>query len=61
MCKSHKKFIYGCIKGGARAREFEEAIEWLVSAGILNRVYNVSKPEHPLKAFDQLNFSNFFV
>jgi hypothetical protein len=55
LAKPNKKFIYGAIKEGARAREFEEAIEWLVSAGMLNRVYNVSKPEHPLKAFDQLN------
>ena len=61
LAKSNEKFIYGSIKKGARAREFEEAIEWLVSAGILNRVYNVSKPEHPLKAFDQLNcFKLFF-
>ena len=55
LAKENKKFIYGCIKEGARAREYEEAIEWLVSAGMLNRVYNASKPEHPLKAFDQLN------
>ena len=39
----------------------EEAIEWLVSAGMLNRVYNVSKPEHPLKAFDQLNNFKLFL
>jgi predicted AAA+ superfamily ATPase len=61
LAKSNEKFIYGSIKEGARAREFEEAIEWLVSAGMLNRVYNVSKPEHPLKAFDQLNFFKLFL
>ena len=61
LAKGNEKFIYGCIKEGARAREFEEAIEWLVSAGILNRVYNVSKPEHPLKAFDQLNYFKLFL
>ena len=61
LAKKNEKFIYGCIKEGARAREFEEAIEWLVSAGMLTRVYNVSRPEHPLKAFDQLNcFKLFF-
>ncbi|MCL2009566.1 MAG: ATP-binding protein [Synergistaceae bacterium] len=59
--KGNEKFIYGCIKPGARAREYEEAIEWLVSAGMLNRVYNVSKPEHPLKAFDQLNYFKLFL
>ena len=53
LAKENKKFIYGAVREGARAREFEEAIEWLVSAGMLNRVYNVSKPEHPLPAFDK--------
>jgi len=61
LAKGNEKFIYGCVKEGARAREFEEAIEWLESAGILNRVYNVSKPEHPLKAFDQLNYFKLFL
>ena len=61
LAKSSGKFVYGCVKEGARAREFEEAIEWLVSAGMLNRVYNVSKPEHPLKAFDQLNHFKLFL
>ena len=61
LAKPNEKFIYGCIKEGARARDFEEAIEWLVSAGMLNRVYNVSKPEHPLKAFDQLNNFKLFL
>jgi len=61
LAKSNEKFIYGCLKEGARAREFEEAIEWLVSAGMVNRVYNVSKTEHPLKAFDQLNNFKLFL
>ena len=61
LAKANEKFIYGCIREGARAREFEEAIEWLVSAGMLNRIYNVSKPEHPLKAFDQLNYFKLFL
>ena len=61
LAKENEKFIYGCLKEGARAREFEEAIEWLVSAGIITRVYNVSKPEHPLSAFDQLNHFKLFV
>ncbi|MDR0519147.1 MAG: ATP-binding protein [Clostridiales Family XIII bacterium] len=61
LAKGNEKFIYGSLKEGARAREFEEAIEWLVSAGMLNRVYNVSKPEHPLKAFDQTNHFKLFL
>ena len=61
LAKPNEKFLYGALKEGARAREFEEAIEWLVSAGMLNRIYNVSKPEHPLKAFDQLNNFKLFL
>ncbi|MEG0369320.1 MAG: AAA family ATPase, partial [Hungatella sp.] len=55
LAKDNEKFVYGCVREGARAREFEDAIEWLVSAGMLSRIYNVSKPEHPLSAFDQLS------
>ncbi len=55
LSKSNEKFIYGAVREGGRARDFEEAIEWLVSAGMLNRVYNVSKIEHPLAAFDKLD------
>ncbi len=61
LAKSNEKFIYGAVKDGARAREFEEAIEWLVSAGILNRVYNVSKVEHPLSTFDKLDQFKLFL
>ena len=57
LAKENEKFIYGCVKQGARAREFEEAIEWLVSAGLVIRIYDVTKPEHPLKAFE--DFSSF--
>lgn len=53
LAKENEKFVYGAVREGGRARDFEEAIEWLVSAGMLNRVYNVSKPEHPLPAFDK--------
>ena len=53
LAKPNEKFIYGAVRKGARAREFEEAVEWLVSSGLVNRVNNVSKPEHPLAAFDK--------
>ena len=55
LAKENKKFVYGAIKSGARAREFEEVIEWLVSAGMINRVVNLSKIEYPLNAFDILD------
>lgn len=61
LAKPNEKFMYGAVREGGRARDFEEAIEWLVSAGMLNRVYNVSKPEHPLSAFDRLDCFKLFV
>lgn len=61
LAKENEKFVYGVIKEGARAREYEEAIEWLVSAGMVNRVYNVSKPEHPLPAFDRLDAFKLYM
>lgn len=61
LAKPNEKFMYGTVREGARARNFEEAIEWLVSAGMLNRVYNVSKMEHPLSAFDKLDQFKLFV
>ncbi len=57
LAKENEKFIYGCVKQGARAREFEVAIEWLVSASLVLRVYDVKKPEHPIKVFE--DFSSF--
>ncbi len=59
--KPNEKFMYGVVREGGRARDFEEAIEWLVSAGMLNRVYNTSKMEHPLSAFDKLDQFKLFV
>lgn len=61
LAKPNEKFMYGAVREGGRARDFEEAIEWLVSAGMLNRVYNVSKMEHPLAAFDKLDSFKLFV
>lgn len=61
LAKSNEKFMYGAVRQGGRARDFEEAIEWLVSAGMLNRIYNVSKTEHPLSAFDKLDQFKLFL
>lgn len=61
LSKPNEKFMYGAVREGGRARDFEEAIEWLVSAGMLKRVYNVSKMLHPLAAFDKLDQFKLFV
>lgn len=61
LAKPNEKFMYGAVREGGRARDFEEAIEWLVSAGMLNRTYNVSRMEHPLSTFDKLEQFKLFV
>ena len=54
LAKENKKFVYGKIKEGARAKEFEDAIVWLERAGLINIVSNVSKNEYPLKAYEEM-------
>ena len=55
LAKENKKFIYGVIKEGARAKDFELAIQWLVDSGLLHKVYSVSKPALPLAAYKELS------
>lgn len=61
FAKSNEKFMYGVVREGGSARDFDEAIEWIVSAGMLCKIYNVSEPEHPLAAFDKLDQFKRFV
>lgn len=61
LAKPNEMFMYGAVREGGRARDFEEAIEWLVSAGMLCRVYNISIPEYPLAAFDKPDQFKLFV
>ncbi len=61
LSKENKKFIYGKVQEGARARDFEEAIEWLVSAGMINRVYQSSNNIFPLKAYDDLSAFKLYL
>ncbi|MBR3258660.1 MAG: DUF4143 domain-containing protein, partial [Eggerthellaceae bacterium] len=55
LAKENKKFIYGAIKHGGRAKEFETAIQWLVDAGTVNRVNRANKPMLPLKFYEDFN------
>lgn len=62
LSKENKKFIYGQIKKGGRAKEFELAIAWLVDAGLILKVNNLSKPELPLNAYAEFdNFKLYFL
>lgn len=54
LAKENKKFVYGLVREGARAREYEDALMWLSDAGEILRTYNVTKPDVPLKAYADL-------
>ncbi len=51
LAKENKKFIYGAVRKGARAADFELAIQWLVDAGIVHRVPRISEARMPLKFY----------
>jgi predicted AAA+ superfamily ATPase len=55
LAKENKKFIYGVIKEGSRAKDFELAIQWLVDTGLLHKIHSVSKPALPLIAYQELS------
>ena len=61
LAKENKKFIYSAIKKGGRAKEFENAIQWLVDAGLVYKVLRVSKVEKPLKFYEDLDAFKLFV
>lgn len=61
LAKTNEKFIYGAIKSGARAREFEEAIEWLNAAGMVNKVHNVSNVAYPLPIYEKMDNFKLFL
>lgn len=62
LAKENKKFFFGQIKKGARQKDYEIAIQWLVDSGLLYKVNKVTKPAIPLKAYmDSSTFKLFFI
>ncbi|MCL2112188.1 MAG: ATP-binding protein [Clostridiales bacterium] len=59
--ENSEKFMYAAIAKSARAKDFEAAIEWLVSSGIVRRIQNIAKPEYPLRAYEILNHFKLFL
>lgn len=60
LSRENKKFIFGLVRDGARAREYEMALQWLFDAGILHSVHGVTKPGLPLSAYyDKKSFKVF--
>lgn len=55
LAKENRKFLYRIIRSGARAREYEDALLWLEEAGLIYRIFNVSKPGLPLSTYQELS------
>ena len=61
LAKENKKFIYNAIKNGSRAKDFENAIQWLTDAGLVYKVLRVKKIEKPLKFYEDFDAFKLFV
>ena len=61
LAKENKKFLYQVVKEGARAREYEGALNWLNDANLICKVYNVTKTSLPLKAYNDLSSFKIYM
>jgi predicted AAA+ superfamily ATPase len=61
IAKENKKFIYGAVKSGARARDFETTIQWLLDSSMIHKIVRVSKPQLPLKFYEDFGVFKLFL
>ena len=61
LAKENKKFIYGAVKKGSRAKDFELALSWLTDCGLVYKICRVSKPGFPLKAYEDNSAFKLFI
>ena len=61
LARDNKKFIYGALRKGARANDFEIAIQWLVDSGLVHKVHRISKPVVPLKFYEDMSSFKLFL
>jgi len=61
LAKENRKFIYGIIKEGARAKDYELALSWLVDCGLVHKICRVTKPAIPLKAYEDRSAFKLFL
>ena len=61
LAKENKKFIYGVIKNGARASEYELAIQWLIDAGIIHKVNRIKEAKMPIKFYEDISAFKLFL
>lgn len=61
LAKENRKFIYGAVRHGARAKDYELAILWLIDCGLIYKVSSISKPALPLKAYTDENAFKLYM
>ncbi|MEO6963561.1 MAG: ATP-binding protein [Puia sp.] len=61
LAKENRKFIYGKLRPGARAKDYEESISWLTDCGLIHKVSNIAKPAIPLKAYEDFGVFKIFL
>src|SRR5690606_6561299 len=61
LARENRKFVYSHIKEGARAKDFELAMIWLINCGLLHKVNRVKKPAIPLKAYEDFTAFKLYL
>ena len=61
LARENKKFIYRAVKEGARAREYEDALQWLADARLIHKIYRSSAPGLPVSAYDDLSAFKIYL
>ncbi len=61
LAKENRKFIYGIIKSGARAKDYESALSWLSDCGLIHKIYLANKPAIPIKAYEDRSAFKIFL
>lgn len=61
LARENKKFLYKVVKNGARAREYEDALQWLVSAQLVYKVYRSTAPSLPIAAYDDVSAFKIYL
>ena len=61
LSRENKKFLYKAVKGGARAREYEDALQWLCDAALVSKIYRSTAPGLPISAYDDLTAFKLYL
>lgn len=61
LAREQRRFVFGRVREGGRARQFEDAIQWLVDAGLVHRVTRFTKPAHPARTYEDARIFKLYL